>query len=158
MNSHDCFNDLQLYALHDWDEEKKRKGAFPINNDYAKFMNGLGYGIHHSINTFYDKIRKAENIIRINYWVSDIDIGDKESQLKKIDSLILPPSIITETKKGFHCYWKARFATVENYKIIQEAINKSIGADEACKDITRLFRHPGFYHLKDKDNPFMVSL
>ena len=70
----------------------------------------------------------------------------------------LKPSIIVETKKGYHCYWRAINATFENYKEIERGLIKKLNADKACTDVTRLLRFPTSKHMKDKDNPFFIKI
>lgn len=149
---------MNLYALHDWDPELKAKfGAFPVPEPEAESRNREGYGIYFTPNDFAGT-RKKENITRINYWMADIDAGTKPEQMARIDKLILRPSKIIESKRGYHLYWAAGGATLENYRTIQEGIIEKIGADAAVKDPARLMRAPGFYHMKNKDDPFLVRI
>ena len=147
----------RVYALHDYDEKLKRKGAFEINENQIEKFNKLGYGIYWTLNEYKGR-RLAQNITKINYWIADIDEGTKEEQLKRIQSLWLKPSFVVETKKGFHCYWEAENATLENYKKIELGIIEKLKADKACKDPVRLLRMPYCYHQKDKNNPFLVQI
>ncbi|MEK7140289.1 MAG: hypothetical protein AAB815_00735, partial [Patescibacteria group bacterium] len=101
---------------------------------------------------------KKENITRINYWMADIDAGTKPEQMARIDKLILKPSRVIESKRGYHLYWAAVDATLENYRTIQEGIIQKTGADTAVKDPARLMRAPGYYHMKNKDDPFLVRI
>lgn len=145
----------KFYALHDYDESLKKKGAFPVKYEDLEKYNKLGYAIYWTPNDF-DGDRKAKNLIKINFWIADIDEGSKEGQMQRIKALALKPSKIIETKKGFHCYWTAEDATIENYKDIECGIIEKLKADKACKDVCRLLRFPNYYHLKDPDNPFLV--
>jgi hypothetical protein len=153
-----CFHNLQLYALHDNDEELKKQGSFVVTRDDACKLNADGYGIFQTPNNFSDQIRRKDKLVRINYWIADIDCGTKEEQKKRVKDLCFHPSVIVETKKGYHCYWKAKDATVENYSTIEQGIIKKLDADRGCKDVTRLLRAPGFNHCKDKDNQFFVDI
>ena len=145
----------RYYALHDNDSELKKQGAFAIKLEEANRYNDLGYGIFHTPNDF-DGARRKENLIKINYWLADIDEGDKTEQYENILSLIYKPSKIIESKNGFHCYWKAKDATIANYTKIEQGIIQRLKADKGCKDVTRILRAPSFYHWKDKDNPYFV--
>ena len=148
---------LNLYALHDWDTELKTKfGAFPILEPDAAARNNEGYGIYFTPNDFAGA-RKKENITQINSWIADIDAGTKPEQMTRIDKLIMRPSMIIESKRGYHLYWQAADATLENYRIVQEGIIEKTGADAAVKDPARLMRTPGYWHKKDKDNPFLIK-
>jgi hypothetical protein len=65
--------------------------------------------------------------------------------------------MLIETKRGFHCYWKAINATLERYESIQERIIAYFGADKGVKDPARILRAPGFYHWKDPNDPFLIK-
>ena len=157
---------MAIFALHDYDEELKKKGAIDITrfvldvgrtDDVAGRGNKKGYGIFWVLNDF-EGARKKENLTKINYWFCDIDKGTKAEQLKRIKSLLIQPSFVVETKNGYHCYWAVEGeATLENFERIEEALIKLLDGDVHCKDPLRLLRSPGFYHMKDPDAPFMVD-
>lgn len=147
---------MMLYAIHDYDPALKKKGAFVVNLDQAKRLNNEGYGIFWTPNVFMGA-RKAENCTKIRFWLADIDEGSKEEQWARIEALPLRPSSIVETKKGYHCYWKAENADLDTYREIECGLIKRLNADKACKDVCRLLRYPNFYHNKDKEHPFLVK-
>lgn len=91
-----------------------------------------------------------------------------------------PPTAIVETKNGFHVYWLFETPVfvdllrpgsdkapgedgpdrvlLEKYKSVQSAIIDRFQADPQCKDTTRVLRVPGSFHLKDRANPFAITL
>ena len=149
---------VRIFALHDYDPEFKKKGAFEITYQEIQEHNKQGYGIYIIVNDF-EGTRKAENLSKINYWYADIDEGTKEQQMLGIKALPLRPSIIIETKKGYHCYWKVDgIATKENFKDIAKGLIAKLNADKACTDVCRLLRFPTSYHMKDPDNPFFIKI
>jgi hypothetical protein len=148
---------IKLYAIHDHDPDLKRKGAFEITYQEIQNHNAEGYGIFMTVNDFNGR-RKAENLEKINYWLADIDEGTKEEQLSRINSLPLKPTIIVETKKGYHCYWRAINATFENYREIEKGLIQRLNADKACTDVSRLLRFPTSKHMKDPNNPFTIKI
>lgn len=145
----------KYYVLHDSDPELKKKGAIPVEKSEFEKYNRQGYGCFWTPNDF-NGARKAENLSRINYWLADIDADEKPEQLKRIESLPLYPSVIIETKKGYHCYWRAEDATIDRYRDIECGLIQRLKSDPACKDVCRLLRYPNYYHLKDPKNPFLV--
>jgi len=147
----------QIYALHDSDPELKKKGAFSIELNDAEKLNKEFYGIFHTPNIFKGA-RKKENLVNIRFWLADIDDGTKEQQMDLINKAKYKPSLIIETKKGYHCYWNAKDATIENYRVIEQGLIYALNADKGCKDVTRLLRCPNFLHMKDKNNPFMIKI
>ena len=146
-----------IYALHDYNVELKKQGAFEIKVEEVEKLNKEGYGIHICVNQF-SGARKKDNLTKICYWLADIDGGLKTEQKRLILNLPLKPSIIVETKRGYHCYWRAIDATPKNFVEIQKGLIKRLGADEACKDVTRLLRMPGTYHMKDPEKPFLIKI
>ena len=146
------------YVIHDYDSNLKAKyGSKNVPEDELTEWNKKGFGIHYTPNTFNGQ-RRTENLVKINYWIADIDEGSKGEQMSKIRKLPIHPSKIVETKRGYHCYWKAADATLGNYRRIEEGIIKLLGADPQCKDVTHTLRAPGYYHQKDPNNPFLVRV
>lgn len=158
---------VHLFALHDYDEDLKKKGAIDITRHYfdikktedvAQRGNRKGYGIFWVVNDF-DGARKKENLKKINYWFCDIDNGTKEEQLKRIKELLIQPSFVVETKNGYHCYWAVKgSASVENFERIEEALIQKLDGDVHCKDALRLLRCPCYYHMKQPAHPFLVDI
>lgn len=149
---------IKYYALHDYDEIKKRKGAIEIKPEEALAYNKAGYGIYWTVND-YEGRRKIENITNLNYWFVDIDGGNKEEQLKLIENLITKPSMVIESKNGYHCYWQIENrCTIEEFKKIEKGLVKKLNGDIHCTDPVRLLRAPFFYHQKDKNNKFFIDV
>lgn len=158
---------MRIFALHDYDEKLKAKGAIEITKQYydlkrieddAQRGNRKGYGIFWVVNDF-EGARKKENLKKINYWFCDIDAGSKEEQKNRIEGLLIPPSFVVETKKGYHCYWAVKgSATLENFERIEEELIKLLDGDTHCKDALRLLRCPYYYHMKTPAHPFLVQI
>lgn len=146
-----------MYAIHDSDIELKKQGAFEVSRQQALELNKKGYGIFYTPNDF-NGARKAANLVKINYWFVDIDEGEKSDMLSKINNLPIKPTMIIESKKGYHCYWKANDATEEKFRDIQTGLISRLNGDKACKDLARLLRCPDFYHMKDINNPFLIKI
>lgn len=145
---------MAFYALHDYD--KSKSGMFLIKPEEAQKWNDQGYGIHWCPQVFKDDIRKTENLIKIQYWLADLDNGNKETMLKRIKTCPLKPTHVIETKRGYHVYWRAKDATVENYAKIEKGIAEMLCADGSLITPTHTLRFPGFWHRKDPLNPFLV--
>lgn len=147
-----------LYALHDSNAELKDKfGAFVISKEKAVEYNTQGYGIFFTPNVF-NGARKTENLVEIKYWFADMDKNTKPEQMVKINKLLLKPSIIVESKRGYHLYWACTDATVGSFTLIMEGISKKLEADEVVKGCNRMMRMTGYYHMKDMQNPYMVNI
>lgn len=146
---------MVLYALHDYD--KTKSGMFPIKPEDAKELNRQGYGIHWMPQIFKGTSRKTEDLVKIRFWLADIDTGDKDTMLARINSLPVPTTCLVETKRGFHCYWLAKNATIENYATIERGISEFLCADNSLITPTHTLRAPGFFHMKDPKHPFLIK-
>jgi hypothetical protein len=144
----------QLWALHDSDPKN-----FPmvrIHPDQCMEYNSKGYGIFQTINDFSGP-RRIENLTRINAWAVDIDDGTKAEMISKLESGLVPTMVI-ETKRGFQAYWAAKDATKEHWNaIVLQRLVPFYGADRNARDLARILRKPGFFHLKDPANRFLVQ-
>lgn len=141
-----------LYAFNDSDAESRDYKTVTLEN--AQEWNKKGYGIFHTVNVFNGS-RKIANLKKILAWYADIDDYDKTLE-KMIMLLPIYPTMVVKTKSGYHLYFEASDATVVNYKLIGKRIIHALGAKESVYDLARLLRVPGFYHMKDTSNPFLV--
>ncbi len=164
-----------------------------------------GIGIFFSVNgmrtTPGGQRRRAEDLYCLNACYVDIDWPDKtkpptDEQLKSFKHDVLEhlmslemdemgPSIINETKNGYHAFWlfdkpfviDAITKTVTNedgtktivpdedkiqrlllaYSQTQEAIIDRLQGDPNADGVARVLRVPQTYHLKDPNNPFLIK-
>lgn len=142
------------YAFSDVDPSNRNYTQ--IEKDEAFQYNEKGNGIFWTVNEFNGP-RKIDNLSKINSWFVDIDF-----QKDDIDKLIakspLYPSMVVETKRGYHLYFNAKNATLTNYKLINKRLLEYFGEGEkSVFDVARLLRVPGYNHLKDPANPFMIK-
>jgi hypothetical protein len=149
----------QLFRMADAPDAPK--AAIPVSSkDEARRWNTpeLGFGIFATVNDFNGPRRK-ENLRRINAWPIDIDTGSKAEQCKRINSSPLPPSIVVETKRGYQAYWMAQDGANPEFwnAIVLERLVPFFGADKNARDLCRILRVPGYLHLKDPTDPFMIK-
>ena len=143
----------ELYMLHD--SADGYTPAKQVDELMAHHYNHEGYGIFWTVNDFGGDRRRKVDLKHIRSWIIEFDDEPKSSQYLKLKSGILP-SLVVESNAGYHVYFDAIDARPEHYKAIQEAIIDAYGADPKCKDVTRLLRAPGFYHMKNPESPFLV--
>jgi hypothetical protein len=67
-------------------------------------------------------------------------------------------AMIVETKNGFHMYWPIRNGSLDNFVPIQKALVQKFSSDPRITNVSRAMRVPGFYHMKDPDDPFLVKV
>lgn len=157
----------KLYCL--YDGEDKTDGCFFVSKEQAEHYNNIGYAIYWTPNDFKVNIQnnkrikpKAEQLERINYWFCDLDTKTPEQKKQAFESLFtlkLKPTMIVETKNGYHCYWKAKEPTIEKWDTIEKGIISNVMyPDIKVKNLDRILRVPGFFHLKDTNHPFLCKL
>ncbi|MCR4436130.1 MAG: hypothetical protein QHH06_10155 [Clostridiales bacterium] len=83
----------------------------------------------------------------------------KQQFLKDLQCFELEPSIIIETRNGFHFYWLLEKGTqdLNAFKPIQDCIIGRFNSDPNIVDLNRVLRIPNYFHLKDPSNPFLVK-
>jgi hypothetical protein len=145
----------QTYIFND--QDPSRSGVRIVPSEEACEWNQRGFGVFWPVN-FFDGLRRVENLTKINGWAIDIDQGTKAEMLGKIRKGLIP-TLVIETKNGFHVYFRASRATQENWNYILESyLLPFYSADKNAKDVTRLLRRPGFFHMKDPLHPFLVRV
>jgi hypothetical protein len=145
-------NEHLYIALHDKQVDKR---VHLIEYDRIASANWEQYGVFHTIHSFKSNERKNDNIKEILFWAIDIDDGTKQ-QMQETIKKGLKPSYIVETKKGYHIYWKAICASVENYSKIMQMLIEYYNADKQAKDLARILRVAGYNHWK-QDKPFLCK-
>ena len=165
----DLFPDYLIGFVHDQHPEHKRCKEFlefsePLINRakdslYGVFFTPNGHGrTRNPKGTLY---RWDGNVTKLNACFADFDTGSKEKQLETIRGFSLKPSIIVESKRGYHCYWLLRDVettkdTISLWRRIQTTIAEKYGADKACSNPSRLMRLPGSWHIKGE--PYLVTV
>ena len=140
------------FRLHD----SQPSSMLDIEPREAKFWNSKGWGIFATVQQF-NGARRKENLQRIRAWAVDLDEGTKEEQRERIQGSPLMPSSVVETKNGYHVYWYAKDAKAEHYRPLLDRLVEFFRADKNARDLARVLRVPGFYHLKDPSDPFLVQ-
>lgn len=83
----------------------------------------------------------------------------KEEALLKLMSFPLPYSILIESRNGYHAYWLLDKATTPKlWRQMQHRLIEFFESDAGIEDPSRCMRLPGFYHLAEGQEPFMVDL
>lgn len=102
--------------------------------------------------------RLDENVRRLSACFADFDGGDKASQAL-VMGMYLEPSIVVESKNGYHAYWMLEDSdmAMSDWRAIQDAIIKKCGSDKAVRNPSRLMRLPFSWHCKT-DDKFQVRI
>ncbi len=141
------------------DAAEASKAAIPVEKSEAKSWNTpeKGFGIFMTVNEFNGPRRK-EHLKRIQAWAVDMDEGTKQQQHDRLAKSPLIPSLIVETKRGYQAYWLAKDGRAEHWNaIVLERLVPHFGSDNNARDLCRILRVPGFLHLKNPADPFLVK-
>lgn len=102
-------------------------------------------------------MRLDANVESFTSCFADFDGGDKIAQALAL-SLCLEPSIVVESKNGYHAYWMLEDEVTEDeWRKLQEGIIKKFNSDKAIKNPSRLMRLPFSWHCKT-DDKFQVRI
>lgn len=115
-------------------------------------LNNRGAGVFVTVNQTDGRGRKKENITAIRALWQEADRGDEPE-------LPVEPHLVVRTSRGKrHRYILVRGAPLEEFEAAQQVLVDHYGSDPAAKDRGRVLRLPGFWHVKDRENPQMVRL
>lgn len=87
----------------------------------------------------------------------------KQEFLTELKNFKLEPSIVVETKNGFHVYWLLKEGqAVNKFKSLEERMieyfaEKGIGVDGRVKDLCHVLRVIEFIHQKNPKDPFRIK-
>lgn len=116
-------------------------------------LNKQGAGVFYVANETNLKGRKKENITRIRAVWQDDDTGVGWK------NWLIEPNAVIETSRGkFQRLFFTDSQDLDEFDGVQATIVTSHGCDPNATGISRLLRLPGFYHMKNPDNPFMVHV
>lgn len=126
-------------------------GTFAETRQKLEQLNGRGYGIFVTVNETRGNKRQKQDIVAIRALFVDDDTG------KANVAAFLKPHITVQSSPGkHHYYWLTHGIAINEFSELSPALVKMTGGDENAKDLARVLRLPGFYHLKA--SPVMVEL
>ena len=148
----------QLFALYEANAMHST-GMNAVSEKDAYELNKKGFGIFWEVNSHKPKGKRGTRYIdELLSCYCEFDELSKEDQWKLLEAG-LAPSLIVESQRGYHAYWNiSGEISLRRYKDLQERIIHFFGADKAVKDPARVLRAPGFYHMKDPKEPFLVQV
>lgn len=149
---------IQTFKDNGFDGSIVCKPLDSMTEEEAIRLNESGAGVFATPNGFSQYTRRTEeNCDLLNWWFVDIEGYQKEEQKKRIKSFKFQPTLVVETKNGFHCYWKISGKSPYWYKVIDRLI-EYFGSDCAISSRNEVLRIPGFYHCKNHDDKYMIKL
>lgn len=125
----------------------------------AERWNRRGMGVFWCANLRTALPRRIEQITAPRYVFVEIDQGDKAHMLALIESCPLVPARVVETRRGFHVYWIVDGLTLDLWDaVVRHRLVPYFDADRNACDPVRLLRVPGFLHMKNPADPFLVRV
>ena len=154
--------DTQAWTFQTFDDNKRRKDpklARQLHGslrEHAKVLSELqarGAGVFVTVNETNLQGRKEEHVVRVRAVFADFD----GAPLENAQRLKLRPHIVVESsKERWHVYYRTVGVPLDRFSSIQMALSSCFESDGAVKDLPRVMRLPGFWHLKDE--PFRTRL
>jgi len=152
--------DATSFTFQTFDDDSARKDSRMARvfhgtlADHAASLTDLqsrGAGVFITINATDGTGRKAENITKVRALSLDLD-GAPIEPVRKWQT----PHIEVESSPGkWHAYWLVNDVTLDQFTPLQAALIKKFNGDPAVKDLPRVMRLPGFWHLKPDSAPHM---
>lgn len=118
-------------------------------------LNENGAGIYIQPNE--GKSRKEDDLNAIEWLYVDMDEGTKAEMMAIIALSPIKPDIIVESKRSYHLYWKTN-CTREQFKIIIDGLITFYNGDIAISSPNEVLRAPAFFHCKDPQNKFKITV
>ena len=164
-------NKINFRALKDNEKPINLNGYFDENmKDKLKQLNEQGYNIYFVVNSGGTK---KEAINKINAFFIDFDCGKddkgnyfdldivkqyKQRVLQRVQEFELVPSIVIDSRNGYHVYWLVNNAKVEQFEEVQKKLIHYFNSDERVYTPERIMRVPNFYWTKDIQNKYICTI
>lgn len=115
-------------------------------------LNQAGAGIFVTVNETDLNGRKKENIVRVRAIF-------QEQDRHGCPELPVSPHIVVESSPGrHHRYVLVAGCPLDGFRPLQERLVQDYGSDPNAKDLPRVLRLPGFYHMKNPDTSHLVRI
>lgn len=121
--------------------------------DRLRIENESGAGIFVMVNGGDGRGRSIENVTHVRAVFVDLDGVDPQPVI----NAGLAPHIWVESSPGkYHAYWLVDDCPLDQFTPLQTALAARFDGDKAVKDLPRVMRLPGFFHLKGE--PFQTRI
>ncbi len=118
-------------------------------------LNRAGAGVFVAVNEIAASMpRTKANVLRIRAAFEDQDQADTPEP----DYPIEPHCIVESSSGKRHAYFLVDGLPLEQFGPVQKTIADFCCSDTSVSDTSRVMRLPGFHHMKNPDNPFMVRI
>lgn len=149
-------------AIHDVD---KSIPAIPFRDTLGNawnsivYYNNAGYGIFAVVAALDGNGRELANVAAIRAHYVDLDNLSAQQNLERAAVWYPAPSFAVQSSAGkFHVYWPVvPYAGNDRFQLIQRKLIQLFDSDKRIVDATRVMRLPGTYHLKNPQQPHLVT-
>ena len=115
-------------------------------------LNQKGAGVFVCVQATNLTGRKKDNITRVRAIFQEADRPG-------VPQLPIIPHVEVESSPGrFHRYVFVDGCPLDGFGPLQERLVQDYGSDPNAKDLARVLRLPGTYHMKDPDHPYLVRI
>lgn len=129
-------------------------GPLARHQNALRIHNDQGCGVFVQIGQADGAGFKASNIVNMPLLFVDLDGAPKAN----LDRLGIVPHLVFETSPGkYHAYWRVRDIPLVDFKRIQQRLARLIDGDRSVVDPSRVMRLPGFLHMKNPNEPWLVK-
>jgi hypothetical protein len=134
----------------------KIKGYFDEVTERLSHQNRLGAGCFWIVNPSNGTGQSDADIVGVRALFLDLD-GSSLDPVIRTEAM---PHVVLETSPGkYHTYWLIDSGfSVSLFSQYQKAIAKRFNGDQTICNPSRVMRIPGFYHVKNRENPFMSRI
>lgn len=143
-----------------FDDRVRGKPAIKLGRDLYRpeQARDKGLGMFMTVNPVSGKDHKDEDVTKFAFFFMDFDGGDKRGLAEKIGVLPFKPSILIETKNGFHVYYrlKPHNRSEADWRAVEREMIAKEGADPNASNPARVLRMPFAWHCKEE--PYLVEL
>lgn len=120
-------------------------------------LNTAGAGIYFSVNEIKQGAQRvAQNVTNVRAHFIDLD----GSPIEPVLEFEHKPDLILNTSIGkWHAYWLMREPTLPDanrFREVQKAMAVKWSGDKSVSDLPRVMRLPGFYNMKNAEQPFLI--
>lgn len=150
-------------ALHDTNKGAagiKRRGTLPQLWNELVSWNNSGYGIFININEMDGGERhEIVNVKAIRCQAIDLDNLSADQSYKQATEFNPPPSFAVQSSPGkYHVYWTTQYHNnIDGFTLLQRKLRTLFDGDRKVIDPSRVLRVPGFYHLKNPQQPHLIT-
>ncbi len=157
VNGHDLTEiDKKPWHYHD-DFSSCLEKLINVNNPVK--ARGIFFCVN-ELDKFKDKDKKRTNKMWVRsraIWCEDDNVRSDDPNDFRTDWPIVPNLVVNTSPGKFHYYWITSTNDSDSWASVQGTMVQKYGSDNAAKDLARVLRLPGFFHLKDTEKPHFIN-